>query len=136
MTISRIKQIKRILKDDVRDPRATLQAIANVVSQPKADKAGEQKPVAVIRVFDNPDSSKLLKSVVVIDYNAANLEPRHLIASIAAAKDLGDSLFGDPEGQCDDPNCPVHGQNAADLGELLKKLQEAVITEAKKRGAQ
>ena len=37
MSISRIKQIKRILKEhDVRDPRGALNAIEQVVKQPKS----------------------------------------------------------------------------------------------------
>lgn len=42
MSISRIKQIKRILAHgDVRDPRAILIAIEQVLSQPKPKKAGK-----------------------------------------------------------------------------------------------
>lgn len=133
MAISPIKQIKRILKDhDVRDPRGALNAIEQVIELAQHSKQSKPKPVASIRVFDNPVSEKPLKSVVVIDYDDKRIEPRHLIASIRLSRELGDNLFGNPGKKCDDPNCPVHGKGATNLAELFKKFEEAAIAEAKK----
>ena len=76
MSISRIKQIKRILKDhDARDPRGALLAIEQVVAQKNTNP---RKPVAVIKVFDQPEGKGQLKSQVEIKYSERHLEPRHL----------------------------------------------------------
>lgn len=124
MGISRIKQIKRILKDhDVRDPRGALQAIEQVVAQKNTDP---RKPVAVIKVFDQPEGKGSLKSRVEIEYFKHRLEPRHLKAAIIATKASGDDIWGGPdEAQCDDPNHPVHGTEL--LSELFKKFEEAAL---------
>ena len=75
MSISRIKQIKRILKDhDARDPRGALLAIEQVVAQKNTNP---RKPVAVIKVFDQPEGKGQLKSQVEIVYSERRLEPRH-----------------------------------------------------------
>lgn len=130
MSISRIKQIKRILKEhDVRDPRGALQAIEQVVAQKNIDP---RKPVAVIKVFDQPEGKGQLKSQVEIEYSKRRLEPRHLKGAIIATQACGDDIWGGPdEAQCDDPNCPVHGTGATDLGELFKKFEEAALNKNK-----
>ena len=124
MSISRIKQIKRILKDhDVRDPRGALQAIEQVVKQKSTDP---RKPVAVIKVFDQPEGKGQLKSQVEIGYSKRRLEPRHLKGAIIATQACGDDIWGGPdEEQGGDPNCPVYGTEA--LSELLKKFEEAAL---------
>jgi len=130
MSISRINQIKRIVKGHpVTDPRGALLAIEAVLDQPKpADPA---KRVVSIKVFDNPGSSKPMQAKIVVEFSNSRIEPRHLIATIASLQDLGNQLFG-AEGECDDPDCPVHGKGAAttDLGELFKQLE----AEAKSKG--
>lgn len=131
MSISRIKQIKRILKDhDARDPRGAILAIIDVIEQPKAKPKAKinpdltPKPVATIRVFDNPKGNKALKSVVAIDYNGEQIEPRHLAAAFTATRELGDELFGGDGEKCEDPNCPVHGKTAGNnsLRDLLEQF--------------
>ena len=128
MTISRIKQIKRILKDaDVRDPRGALQGIAAVIAQPKPEKAEPAKPAVTIRVFNDPRSDGPLGSGVEIAFSRRSVEPRHLKAAMIAAQKLGDKLFADGE-QCDDPDCPVHGVKSGiaamtTLDELFKQFE-------------
>ena len=57
MSISRIKQIKRILAHgDVRDPRAALVAIEQVLSQPKPKKAGKPKAATKKKAAGAPPS--------------------------------------------------------------------------------
>ena len=142
MSISRIKQIKRVLSDaDVRYPNNTIDAIRAVVTQPKAEKpADPAKPVATIRVFNSQDSGKPLGTKIVVEFSKTGLEPRHLIATIASLQDMGDEVFGGGDGECDDPNCPVHGVKAGieshattDLGELFKKFEEDAIKAAASR---
>ena len=104
MSISRINQIKRILAHgDVRDPRATLRAIEQVL-------VAADTPVATIKVFDHPESKGALAATVEIEYSGKRLEPRHLNAALAGITEFGDNLFGSSE--CDDPDCPVHGAEA------------------------
>ena len=128
MTISRIKQIKRILKDaDVRFPHNTIDAIRAVVVQSKPEKAEPAKPAVTIRVFDDPRSDGPLGSGVEIAFSRRSVEPRHLKAAMIAAQKLGDKLFADGE-QCDDPDCPVHGVKSGiaamtTLDELFKQFE-------------
>ena len=130
MTISRIKQIKRILKNaDVRDPRGALQAIAAVIVQSKPEKAADQqvqptKPAVTIRVFNDPRSDGPLGCGVEIAFSRRSIEPRHLKAAMIAAQQLGDKLYADGE-QCDDPDCPVHGVKSGitTLDELFKQFE-------------
>lgn len=124
MTISRIKQIKRILKDaDVRYPNNTIDAIRAVVVQPKSEKAEPTKPLVTIRVFNDPRSDGSLKCGVEIVFSRRSVEPRHLKAAMLATLQLGDKLFASDE-QCDDPDCPVHGVKGATvtLDELFKQF--------------
>jgi hypothetical protein len=111
----------------VTDPRGALLAIEAVLDQPKPTDSR----VVSIKVFDNPGSSKPLQAKIVVEFSKNRIEPRHLIATIASLQDLGNQLFG-AEGECDDPDCPVHGKGAAttDLGELFKQFE----AEAKSKG--
>lgn len=125
MTISRIKQIKRILKDaDVRYPNNTIDAIRAVVVQSKPEKAEPAKPAVTIRVFDDPRSDKPLGCGVEIAFSRRSIEPRHLKAAMIGAQQLGDKLYADGE-QCDDPDCPVHGVKSGitTLDELFKQFE-------------
>lgn len=137
MSISRIKQIKRLLSEaSVSYPHNTLDAIRAVVTQPKPE-SNPAKPVATIKVFDDQGSGKMLGAKIVVQFSKARLEPRHLKATLASVQDLGDTLFGG-NGECDDPNCPVHGNQVTDLSELFKKFEEDAIkaTGIKKGGLQ
>ena len=132
MSISRIKQIKRILKDhDVRDPRDALLAIEQVVAQPKVEKSEQvvegNKPLLQLVLVKTGDK----KINVAVKFDSQNLTPRHLGKVIDSLHEFGNDVFG---GECNDPNCPVHGTGAepADLGELFKKFEQAAIAEAKK----
>ena len=101
---NKLKQIAAILaNDDVRDPRATLRAIEQVLS-------ATESPVATIKVFDNPESKSALKCGVEIRFSRSRVEPRHLNAALAGIAEFGDNLFS--SGECDDPDCPVHGAEA------------------------
>ena len=125
MAISRIKQIKRILKDwDVRDPRGALDAIKEVTDQPKPAAEKPAKPLLEMTLnrFGN-------KVVCAVKFDPNNLKPIHVAKTIESLKDFANDVFS---GECDDPNCPVHGDAATDLGELFKKFEEAAIAEAKK----
>ena len=107
MSISRINQIKRIVKDHpVTDPRGALLAIEQVLAQ-KEPKDGR---VISIKVFDVPGSKSALKCGVEIKFSRSRVEPRHLNAALAGITEFGDNLFGSSE--CDDPDCPVHGAEA------------------------
>ena len=107
MAISRIKQIKRILKDwDVRDPRGALDAIKEVTDQPKPAAEKPTKPLLEMTLtrFGN-------KVVCAVKFDPNNLKPIHVVKTIESLKDFGNDVFG---GECDDPNCPVHGDAAAE----------------------
>ena len=85
---NKLKQIAAILANyDVRDPRATLRAIEQVVVA-KVSKGA--KPVAVIKVFDNPESSGPLKTRVSIDYSDSRIEARHMRGVVLAIGDFAD----------------------------------------------
>lgn len=132
MSISRIRQIKRILKEqDVRDPRGTVAAIAQVVAT-VPPKNGNSK-VAVIEVRNEPSGTGPLKTEVTIGFSKSRLEPRHLIAVTLAIKDAGDKLFSG-DGECNDPACPVHGSTT--LNELFKQFEaDAIKVAGIKKGA-
>ena len=130
MSISRIKQIKRILKEhDVRDPRGALQAIADVIAQPKPDPIKPLLQLQLVRTGEKQATSE-------VKCDRENLKPTHLGFAIESLNDFGNDLFG----ACDDPNCPVHGTNAVagaglvSLGELFKKFEAEAL--AKKGGTQ
>ena len=128
MSISRIKQIKRILKEhDVRDPRGALQAIEQVVKQPKAEKSEATKPLlqlALVRTGPKNVS-------VAVQFDKNNLAPRHVVKVIESLEQFGSDIFGGEE--CNDPDCPVHGKAAATepLSELFKKFEEAALNKNK-----
>lgn len=129
MSISRIKQIKRILKEhDVRDPRGALQAIEQVVSQPKAEKPETTKPLLQMALIKT--SPETLE--IAVQFDRDNLQPRHLVKAIESLNEFGNDVFG---GECDDPNCPVHGNAAAagPLSELFKKFEEAALAAKKNK---
>lgn len=85
---NKLKQIAAILaNDDVRDPQATIAAIEKVLSA-KISKGAE--PVAVIKVFDNPESIGPLKATVKIEYSGKRLEPRHMKAALVAIGGFAD----------------------------------------------
>lgn len=105
---NKLKQIAAILANyDVRDPRAALRAIEQVLVA-KVSKGA--KPVAVIKVFDNPESKSALKCGVEIRFSRSRVEPRHLNAALAGITQFGDNLFGSSE--CNEPDCPAHGAEA------------------------
>jgi hypothetical protein len=81
MAISRIKQIKRILKDgDVRDPRGALAAIEQVLAAKPART--EPKPVIKLEVIDHGDRGELrIKS-------HKQIEPKHIGLAIDGLRDL------------------------------------------------
>lgn len=127
MSISRIKQIKRILKEhDVRDPRGALNAIEQVVKQPKsiplteADKPAAEPLLQLALVRTGPKTV-----TVTVKFDRDNLAPRHVVKVIESLEQFGSDTFGGE--QCDDPNCPVHGTGATDLGELFEKFEEAAL---------
>ena len=127
MSISRIKQIKRILKEhDVRDPRGALKAIEQVVAQPKAAAEKPTKPLLQLVLTGAGD--KMLNLAVKFDPN--NLKPDHVVRVINLLQEFSNDTFG---GECNDPNCPVHGTGATDLGELFEKFEQAAIAEAQKK---
>ena len=115
MAISRIKQIKRILKDwDVRDPRGALDAIKEVTDQPKPAAEKPAEPLLqLVLTKTGPNSA-----AVTVKYDRKNLNPIHVIKVIESLNDFGNDVFG---GECDDPNCPVHGNAAAEAKK--RKLQ-------------
>lgn len=100
---NKLKQIAAILaNDDVRDPRATLRTIEQVLS-------ATESPVATIKVFDNPGSKGPLKTTVSIEYSDSRIEPRHMAAVVLAIGDFADQRVAE---ECNDPDCPVHGAEA------------------------
>ena len=120
---NKLKQIAAILaNDDVRDPRATLRAIEQVVVA-KVSKGA--KPVAVIKVFDNPESKGALKTTVSIEYSDSRIEPRHMKAAVLAIKDFAGQRAAE---ECNEPDCPVHGNEGDSiLSELFKQFEEAAL---------
>ena len=128
MSTSRIKQIKRILKDhDVRDPRGALKAIEQVVEQPKAEQPTEgNKPLLQMVLVKTGDN----KLNVAVKFDNKNLTAGHLAKVIDAMNEFGNDVFGS---ECDDPDCPVHGTGATDLGKLFEKFEQAAIAEAQKK---
>jgi hypothetical protein len=127
MTISRIKQIKRILAEhDVRDPRGALQAIATVVEQKKP--AAEKPPKPLFNMTLDRVGNK---TTCTIQFDREKLEPGHVVKGIDLLNKFGSDVFG---GECDDPDCPVHGENkVTGLDELFKKF-EAEAQKAAKKG--
>lgn len=92
---NKLKQIAAILaNDDVRDPRATLRAIEQVL-------VAADTPVATIKVFDNPESKGALKATVAIDYCEGRIEPRHMKAAVLAIGDFADQRAAEEECECD-----------------------------------
>lgn len=115
MSISSIKQIKRILKEhDVRDPRGALQAIEQVVAQPKAEKPATVLTLSLIRT-----GSKTMECIIKTD--PEQLLPRHVVAAQDILQQFGEEKFG---GECNDPECPVHGENAKPAEALSTHLKE------------
>lgn len=100
MSNSRLKQIKRILQDDVRDPRATIKAIAEVVNQPKEPK--DKGPTPILQLTLRRSGSNLFECVVKTDPKTR--EAGHVIVAIESLEQFGSEMYG-----CDDPDCPVHG---------------------------
>lgn len=129
MTISRIKQIKRILKEyDVRDPRGALQAIATVVEQKKPEADKPAKPL-----FNMTLDRKGNKTVCTIQFDREKLKPGHVVKAIDLLNEFGSDVFG---GECDDPDCPVHGKAAAGVETTLGELFKQFEAEAKKGNLQ
>lgn len=128
MSISRIKQIKRILKEhDVRDPRGALNAIEQVVKQPKsiplteADKPAAEPLLQLALVRTSPKTV-----AVTVKFDRDKLTPYHVVKVIESLEQFGSATF-DGE-QCDDPDCPAHGKAAVtDLSELFEKFEEAAL---------
>ena len=67
---------------------------------------------------------------VMVKFDNKNLTAGHLAKVIDAMNDFGNDVFGS---ECDDPDCPVHGTGATDLGELFEKFEQAAIAEAQKK---
>lgn len=126
---NKLKQIQAILaNDDVRDPSATIRAIEQVLS-------ATESPVATIKVFNNPGSKGALKATVEIEYSGKRLEPRHLHAALTAVQELGDREFsGGKDEECNDPTCPVHGNEGGSiLSELFKQFEEESLNNLRRR---
>lgn len=118
MSISRIKQIKRILKEhDVRDPRGALAAIEQVAFQPKAEKPEQVEPLLTLTMTRTGKNTM----EAAVRFDKENLQPRHVTKAIESLQDFGNDVFG----ECNDPDCPVHGENAkpTSLNELFKQFE-------------
>ena len=114
---NKLKQIAAILaNDDVRDPQATLRAIEQVLAA-KVSKGA--KPVAVIKVFDNPESSGPLKATVSINYSNSRIAPRHMQAAVLAIGDFADQRAAE---ECEECQCQP-------LSELFKQFEEQALKE-------
>lgn len=115
----KLKQIAAILANhDVRDPRGALLAIEKVVAQPKAKKPKAPKPLLQLALVKTGPKT----GTVTVKFDRDNLKPSHVVKVIESLEQFGSDTFGDE--QCDDPNCPVHGTGATDLGELFKQFEE------------
>lgn len=108
---NKLKQIAAILANyDVRDPRATLRAIEQVV-------VAAESPVATIKVFDDPGSNGPLKTLVSIDYSDSRIEPRHMKGAVLAIGDFADQRAAE---ECEECQCQP-------LSELFKRFEEAAL---------
>ena len=127
MTIPRIKQIKRILKDhDVRDPRGALQAIEEVLKQKKPAAEKPTKPL-INMTLDRVGN----KTTCTIEFDREKLKPGNVVKAIDLLQQFGSDVFG---GEWDDPDRPVHGENkVGGLDELFEKFEAATL---KKGGLQ
>lgn len=106
MSISRIKQIKRIIAEhDVRDPRGALFAIEEVLKQ-KKPAADKQPPKPLFNMTLDRVGNK---TTCTIQFDREKLKPGHVVKAIDLLQEFGSDVFG---GECDDPDCPVHGKNA------------------------
>lgn len=122
MSISRIKQIKRILAHgDVRDPRAILIAIEQVLSQPKPKKPKAAHPIMSFEMVGTPTGS-----AIGIKFNRKNLNARHVVTAKQALDEFVKDTFPACGSDCD--NCET-----ANLSELFKKFEGDLI---KKGGLQ
>jgi hypothetical protein len=127
MTISRIKQIKRIIAEhDVRDPRGALFAIEEVLKQKKPKAEAQAKPL-----FNMTLDRVGNKTVCTIQFDREKLKPGHVVKAIDLLNEFGSDVFG---GECDDPDCPVHGKAAAGVETTLGELFKQFEAEAKNKG--
>lgn len=117
MSISRIKQIKRIIAHaDVRDPRATLIAIEGVISQPKPKKPKAANPIMNFEMVGTPTGS-----TIEIKFNRKNLSPRHLVAAKQTLDEFAKDAFPECKGDC--ATCEYDEQETTDLGALFAKFE-------------
>lgn len=107
MSISRIKQIKQIVKDHpVTDPRGALAAIEQVLAQPKEPK--DKGPTPILQLSLVRTNSAVLGCVIKTD--PEQLQPKHVTVAIESLIEFGNEKYGQSE--CNDPECPVHGESA------------------------
>ena len=122
MSISKLKQIKRIVKNhDVRDPHGAIAAIEEVLAQPKKPKDKGQTPILQLTLTRT--NSAILGCVIKTDHE--QLQPKHVTVAIESLIEFGNEKYGQSE--CNDPECPVHGSNntqstSAELKELFDKI--------------
>ena len=121
MSNSRLKQIKKIVKKhDVRDPRGALAAIEQVLAQPKEPK--DKGPTPILQLSLVRTNSAVLGCVIKTD--PEQLQPKHVTVAIESLIEFGTEKYGQSE--CNDPECPVHGEStkttSTDLKELFDKI--------------
>lgn len=113
MPISRIKQIKRILAHgDVRDPRASLIAIEEVLSQPKA-----KEDAPLIKVVGRRSSDGSFGLSIDTD---GSITPIELFGVIKSLRRHGDQIFGDVVIKREVPT-------TSDLSELFKQFEQDIL---------
>lgn len=109
MSISRIKQIKRILANgDVRDPRAALVAIEAIVSQEKP-----KKPVPALVFIAERINESRMGVTIKTDKSLTEPEMNGLIDTMRKHREV---VFGSPDAQ----TMPLHELFAALEADLVK----------------
>jgi len=130
MSISRIKQIKRILTNsDVRDPRAALIAIEAIVVAKEAEPAKKLKPVFSIHVYDHGNGDI---SVALEAKNEDKVKPSHGYAAIKALHSYADKRA---QAEIKEKISPQEGCNGcnparASIDELFKQFEQDIIKTA------
>ena len=95
MSISRIKQIKRILAHgDVRDPRAALVAIEEVLSQPKPKKG--DKPIPALKLVAKRTGKNCFNIAISNDKSLTEVEMLGLIETMRKHHEV---VFGSQDAQ-------------------------------------
>lgn len=122
MSISRIKQIKQIIAhSDVRDPRATLIAIEDVLKRERSKTGEVLLKVKAIRNFNG---------AVEVGVTSFGITPRELFGVIQSLKKHGDELFGVDKAQ---KGC---AENTADaeISCKMKAVLDKIFGAAQKGG--